>query len=74
MMPITKPWSDTDREKLKTMIEAGASPLKCAAALKRKINSVRKQAHHIGTPFPDMRLVRRRQKQAEESATFTGRI
>jgi hypothetical protein len=69
MLPITKPWTDLERQKLKHMIEAGASPLKCAAALKRKLNSVRKQAHIIGTPFPDLRTVRRRQREAEQAAT-----
>lgn len=69
MLPITKTWSDPERLRLKQMIEAGASPLKCAAALKRKLNSVRKQAHSIGTPFPDLRVVRRRQREAEQAAT-----
>jgi hypothetical protein len=68
MLPITRPWSEADREKLKHMVEAGASPLKCAAAVRRKLASVRKQAHQIGSPFPDVRAVRRRQREAEAAA------
>lgn len=74
MMPITRPWSGAERDKLKQMIEAGASPLKCAAALKRNLNSVRKQAHAIGTPFPDMRAVRRRLKDAQVAAMQSARF
>jgi hypothetical protein len=68
MLPLTKQWTSEETEKLRKLVESGASPIRCAAALKRRVASVRLQARKIGTPFPSRRDVTKALKQAEEDA------
>jgi hypothetical protein len=54
----TKPWTWTEEEdeRPRTLVAQGASPVRAAAALKRKIVSVR--ARVLGCPFPALSVAR----------------
>jgi hypothetical protein len=68
MMPLIKPWTEADITRLRTMAEAGASPMACAAALRRNVQAVRRQASRLGVHLPTMRETRKRQREAEAQA------
>ncbi|MDB5617878.1 hypothetical protein [Tardiphaga sp.] len=57
--PTKLTWSDEHVEKLAALILGGASPVRAAAALNRKIKAVRVKARKIGKPFPLLRLLRK---------------
>jgi hypothetical protein len=67
MLSRNKPWNWTieEDERLRALVARGASVVKAAAALKRKIVSVRMRARALGCPFPPLRVVR--QKWADPS-------
>lgn len=69
MMPLIRPWSAAEGEKLKAMAEAGASPIKIAAAMKRNVQAVRRQANRLGISLPTTRETRKRQRALEAEAT-----
>lgn len=52
-------------EELRQLVEAGASPVKAAARLKRSILSVQIKAKDLGYPFADKRVVKRRRLMRE---------
>jgi hypothetical protein len=58
MRRLLEPWTTQDDERLKALATQGASVVKAAAALKRKIVSVRVRARALGCPFPPLRAVR----------------
>jgi hypothetical protein len=58
-------WTQDEDERLKALVAQGASVVKVAAALKRRIISVRARARALGCPFPPLRVVR--QKWADTS-------
>jgi hypothetical protein len=60
-------WTSEEDERLKNLVTQDASVVKVAAALKRKIVSVRNRARALGCPFPPLRVVRR--KWADTSDT-----
>jgi hypothetical protein len=47
-------WTEQEDERLRAYVAQGASVVKVAAALKRKIISVRTHARAIGCPFPPL--------------------
>jgi GcrA cell cycle regulator len=53
-------WTDEANGRLKVMVAQGATVLRAAAAFRRTIASVRRQAHKLGTPFPPLREVRKK--------------
>jgi methionyl-tRNA synthetase len=56
-----KPWTWTkEDERLRALVAEGASVVKAAAALKRKIISVRTRARALGCPFPPLRVIRQK--------------
>jgi hypothetical protein len=59
-MKMGRPWTASDLERLKLLASQGASAARAAAALDRRITSVRSQARRLGTPFPTVRATRRR--------------
>jgi GcrA cell cycle regulator len=67
MLSRNRPWTWTkeEDERLRALVAQGASAVKAAAALKRKIVSVRTRARVLGYPFPPLRAVR--QKWADTS-------
>jgi hypothetical protein len=48
-------WSSEELNRLNRLVAQGASAARAAAALNRKIVSVRNQARKLGTPFPTTR-------------------
>jgi hypothetical protein len=58
-------WTQDDDERLRAFVTQGASVVKAAATLKRRIISVRARARALGCPFPPLRVVR--QKWADTS-------
>lgn len=62
-MPLlVRRWTDDDIAKLKVMAAAGSSAMKIAAALRRKVTSVKKHARDLGIELPGMREVRNGQR------------
>jgi hypothetical protein len=55
-----KPWSPEENERLKAFVASGASVVRAAAALERKMRNVRNQARKLGTPFPAMSAARKK--------------
>ena len=53
-------WTEQEDERLRALVAQGASVVKVAAALKRKIVSVRMRARALGCPFPPLRVVRQK--------------
>jgi hypothetical protein len=62
MLSRKQPWTWTkeEDERLRAFVAQGASVIKTAAALKRKIVSVRTRARVLGCPFPPLRVVRQK--------------
>ncbi|MEH2513503.1 hypothetical protein V1291_004857 [Nitrobacteraceae bacterium AZCC 1564] len=58
-------WMPAQIEELRQLVEAGASPVKAAARLKRSILSVQIKAKDLGYPFADKRVVKRRRLMRE---------
>jgi hypothetical protein len=60
MLSRNRPWTWTkeEDERLRALVAQGASAVKAAAALKRKIVSVRTRARVLGYPFPPLRATR----------------
>ena len=52
-------------EELRALVEAGASPAKAAARLKRSTVAVQIKAKDLGYPFTDMRILKRRRLMRE---------
>ena len=61
---IKRPWTEADNERLKEFVAQGLSILRAAAAFNRSTKNVRTQARKIGTPFPPMRALRKKFKDA----------
>jgi hypothetical protein len=53
-------WTKEEDERLRAFVAQGASVVKAAAALKRRIVSVRARARALGCPFPPLRIVRQK--------------
>lgn len=58
-------WMPAQVEELRRLVEAGASPVKAAARLKRSTVSVQIKAKDLGTPFADKRVLKRRRLMRE---------
>jgi hypothetical protein len=58
---ISGSWTEADNERLKAFVEQGVSIIRAAGAFNRTIVSVRNQARKLGTPFPLMRELRKKQ-------------
>jgi hypothetical protein len=46
-----KVWSNSDIERLKAMVGAGASAVRTSIALKRSLAMTKRKAWEVGTPF-----------------------
>jgi hypothetical protein len=62
MLSRNRPWNWTkeEDERLRAFVAQGASVVKAAATLKRRIISVRARARVLGCPFPPLRAIRRK--------------
>jgi hypothetical protein len=58
--PTKLSWTAGDLEKLEKLIDEGASAVRAAAALKRRIVVVQTKARSIGKPFPTVREMRKK--------------
>jgi GcrA cell cycle regulator len=61
-------WTKEEDERLRALVAQGASVVKAAAALKRKIVSVRTRARVLGCPFPPLRAVRQKWAETQDEA------
>jgi hypothetical protein len=61
------PWTDEDNHRLKTLAAEGVSVARAAVTFNRSIMSVRTQARKLGTPFPPVRIVRKKLAEAFSS-------
>ena len=57
---IKRPWTEADNERLRDFVAQGLSIVRAAAAFNRTTKNVRIQARKIGTPFPPMRVFRKK--------------
>jgi hypothetical protein len=57
---IKRPWTEAENEHLKDFVAQGLSIVRAAAAFNRTTKNVRTQARKIGTPFPPMRVFRKK--------------
>jgi hypothetical protein len=67
MRRLREQWTPQDDERLKALTAQGVSVVKVAAALKRKIGSVRNRARSIGCPFPPLRIARKKWADAQDN-------
>ena len=61
-------WTQDDDERLRAFVAQGASVVKAAATLKRRIISVRARARVLGSPFPPLRAIRRKWAETQDEA------
>jgi len=64
-----QPWTDAEDERLRAYVAEGISVLKAAAALKRKMVSVRTRARLLGCPFPTLREARKKWLDTPDNAS-----
>ena len=53
-------WTEDENEQLKAFVAQELSVVRVAAVFKRSIIGVRRQARKLGTPFPPMKVFRRK--------------
>ena len=70
MRKLTRPWTDEDTERLRTLHSSGASALKAALALKRNRKNVMVRARMLGIPFLTSRERKERQAERERADLF----
>lgn len=63
MPALSRRWTLEYNEKLKLMAENGDSAMKCAAALKRRVDSVKKQARTLGVEVRGVRAMRNNSRE-----------
>jgi GcrA cell cycle regulator len=56
LLAMLNHWTAEQDERLRNLVAQGASIVRAAAALKRKIDAVRGRARKLGCPFPPQRL------------------
>ena len=57
--PTKLSWTPEELARLEALIDSGASAIRAAAALNRKIVVVQNKARQIGKPFPQRRAVKK---------------
>jgi hypothetical protein len=55
-------WTTEDCEKLKALVQQGASAFRASAALRRSVPTVKNKARELGCPFPLLQGVRAKTK------------
>lgn len=56
--PTSRSWTPEQDERLRELLDAGATALRAAAALKRTIGAVQTRARNLGTRFKPKREAR----------------
>ena len=64
MRQTSRSWTEQDCEKLRALVEAGASPFRAGVALGRSTQVVRNKARDLGCPFAHLRDVKKKLKDA----------
>jgi hypothetical protein len=54
------PWTEADNKRLKALVAEGASIVRAPGLFKRSTIAVRNQARKLGTPFPPLRVARKK--------------
>lgn len=62
-MARKRAWTADEFEKLRSMIEAGASAIRISVALRRPVESVKDRAREMGIPFAHDRVLKRERKK-----------
>lgn len=57
--PMSQHWTDDQNNLLREFVRTGVTPLRAAAALKRRLISVKSRARLLGTPIPTYAQARR---------------
>ena len=71
--PYMAPWTDEECERLKQLVNTGASVARASVVLRRNMKSVQHQARKLGRPFPTSHVARReRQAKLDAAAKGTG--
>ncbi len=65
---IKTSWTLDQVARLKELADAGASPIRIAAALKRPINGIRARARELGIEIRSIKEIRARVREAERDA------
>jgi hypothetical protein len=68
MLTRNRPWTNEEDDRLRAFVAEGASVVKVAAALNRKMVSVRTRARSLGCPFPPLRVVRQKWTDTQDNA------
>lgn len=58
-----KVWSESDIERLKTLVASGASALRASVALKRTLAVTKNKARDMGIPFPSEAELKEKRRQ-----------
>jgi hypothetical protein len=67
MLSRNQPWTEEEEQRLRALVAQGASVVKAAAVLKRKIVSVRTRARGLGCPFPPLRVARQKWADTQDN-------
>jgi hypothetical protein len=68
------PWSESDVQRLSSLVASGASAARASVALKRSIAVTKNKARDLGVPFrPDAELRKERQKIFQNSTNSHSR-
>lgn len=68
MTPLVKRWTPEEIEKLRALAIAGASSIKCAAALNRREGAVKRQARILGLNIAGRRATQQGRRVKIEKA------
>jgi hypothetical protein len=68
------PWSEEEVDRLKAMIESGASAQRASVALRRSLSAIKLKARDIGLPFPSERELRAKRRSILQNSVDAPRI
>jgi hypothetical protein len=60
---IKKEWTDSDCERLKSLVASGASLTRASVVLGRRVASIRNKARDLGCPFPHFHEMKKRTRR-----------
>jgi len=62
-------WTPADLDKLASLARSGVTAARAAVIFGRRMNAVQAKARELGIPFEDIRVARRRRREALGQAT-----
>jgi hypothetical protein len=57
-------WTPADLDKLARLVRSGVTAARAAVIFGRRMNAVQAKARQLGIPFEDIRIARRRRREA----------